>query len=432
MDNILNRIENLGIDADTPIEEKKIIKTINRLSIIALITVNLPIALCFSSNNVFWGLLASIFLYPLFSAPLVFNYYKKIKESRLLFVLYLLPALVFLAFLFPKECHFQYIISVVVGVQLLIGKNIPHAYKVFPLLGVLSWVFLEWYYTYYSALLSMSAFNKHAMYLLNNASILWSSITIYYTIIQERDVAIEQIKQKSLELEQKNIQLEHFAHIASHDLNEPLRTIHSFVDIIKEDCKQSINHELQTYLDFIQEALDRMRAMIDGLLNYSRIGKLSALESVNINHLLHSLQEDLSYLIRDNRAIINLESLPTLYCSKLEIRHLFQHLITNAIKFQKPNTVPTITISCVEQDQDWLFCVTDNGIGIRKGKQQEIFNIFTKLHRNIEYKGQGIGLSFCKKIVELHQGKIWVESTLNQGCQFCFTISKNLSLATKI
>ncbi|MFK7795921.1 MAG: ATP-binding protein [Aureispira sp.] len=137
--------------------------------------------------------------------------------------------------------------------------------------------------------------------------------------------------------------------------------------------------------------------MIDGLLNYSRIGKSGAFEHTNLHYLLDSLQEDLSYLIQDNKATINLKPLPTIYCSKIEVRQLFQNLITNAIKFQRLNTTPIITITCIDREHDWLFCVTDNGIGIRKEKQQEIFNIFTKLHRNTEYEGHGIGLSFCKK-----------------------------------
>jgi light-regulated signal transduction histidine kinase (bacteriophytochrome) len=245
-------------------------------------------------------------------------------------------------------------------------------------------------------------------------------------VLKDRDAATEQIQKKSIELEQKNIQLEHFAYIASHDLNEPLRTIHSFIDIIREEHEDIINEELEIYLNFIQDSLDRMRSMINGLLNYSRIGKSKDFEIIGINNLLVELQEDLNHLIHANKVTLKVPDLPHIYCSRLELKQLFQNLITNAVKFQNSDKFPVIIISYSEQAQHWQFCVSDNGIGIREEKQQEIFNIFTKLHRDSEYEGQGIGLSFCKKIVELHEGEIWVESIPNEGSKFYFTISKNI------
>lgn len=361
--------------------------------------------------------------------PLILNYRLQFEWSRWAFITYQFFTIVFFSVVFSRESHFQYYAFISIALSLLVIKPTTQLSRwVFPLIGFLCWCFLEWYHNYHPAFVNLSYSMLYAMRVGNDFIIIVVNVIIYYTMVKEQDADIQKIKQKSLELEEKNTQLEHFAYIASHDLNEPLRTIHSFVDIIKEEQTDDSNEDIQTYLNFIQEALDRMRSMIDGLLNYARIGKSGDFQTIDVHHLLAELQQDLDRLIRAKEATITSTALPTVYGSRLELRQLFQNLITNAIKFQQPNHPPVVTISGVERDDYWEFCVSDNGIGIRPEKHQEIFSVFTKLHRNTEYEGQGIGLSFCKKIVELHQGMIWVESALGQGSQFYFTIAKNRAL----
>jgi len=228
-------------------------------------------------------------------------------------------------------------------------------------------------------------------------------------------------------LKEKNEQLERFAYIASHDLNEPLRTITSMITILEEDYGDKFDEEAKQNFNFISSAAERMKNMIDGILNYSRIGKSSEIEQIELNVLLYELQNDISLLIERKQAIISYDRLPIIEGFKLEIRQLFQNLITNALKFSKKDTLPLIEISVEEHPQRWKFSITDNGIGIPTEHKTKIFGIFAKLHRNSEYEGQGIGLAFCRKIVSLHKGKIDVESQEGIGTTFYFTILKQIN-----
>ncbi|MGB3548393.1 MAG: CHASE3 domain-containing protein [Saprospiraceae bacterium] len=227
-------------------------------------------------------------------------------------------------------------------------------------------------------------------------------------------------------LQEKNEQLEHFAYIASHDLNQPLRTVKGFVNIIHEDYGDRLDEDGREVLHYITEATDRMRAMINGLLSYSKIGKSGTLESVDIGKLLAGVELDLHAAIHECGALIIHQDMPTIRCFSVEIRQLFQNLLSNALKFRKEGACPKIRVTAVEKPTAWEFCVVDDGIGIEAEQQQKVFSIFTKLHLSTVYEGHGIGLAFAKKIVELHHGRIWVESVVGDGSRFYFTVSKEL------
>jgi len=167
--------------------------------------------------------------------------------------------------------------------------------------------------------------------------------------------------------------------------------------------------------------------MIEGLQQYTRIGKSIKVVNIDLNLVMDDLKSDLSNLISLSNAAIKYGSLPTITGGEFELRLLFQNLITNALKFQKPNKQSVIEITFKNLDKFWQFCVVDNGIGIEEEKHKEIFNFLTKLHPFYEFEGQGLGLAFCKKIVEVHQGEIWVESVPDEGSEFYFTISKGAS-----
>jgi signal transduction histidine kinase len=225
---------------------------------------------------------------------------------------------------------------------------------------------------------------------------------------------------------EKNKELERFAYIASHDLQEPLLSIIGYSNLLDNDYKEKLDEEGKIYLNFINKSATRMRNLISALMEYSRIEKKEALVKVDLNELLLEVKEDLSIKIKESDAKVTWENLPIVNCYQTFIRILFQNLISNAIKFSAKNTIPQVKISCVERELDWMFKIEDNGLGIDPKYFDEIFFIFKRLHNENEYPGDGIGLAHCKKIITIHNGNIWVESTLKKGSIFYFTISKHI------
>ena len=243
------------------------------------------------------------------------------------------------------------------------------------------------------------------------------------TLLKETQL---QLEQQNKILTNKNQELERFTYIASHDLQEPLLSLISFSELLEEEYSAALGDEGQLFVQFINKSATRMRSLITGLMEYNRINMKEALNSFDFNILIKEVREDLSLKINKHQAIISVEDLPTLPCYPTFIRILFQNLISNAIKFTTNEVIPIIKISCKEREEDWLFQVADNGIGINAKNLEEIFMIFKRLHKEENYVGHGIGLAHCKKIVEIHNGDIWVESKEGVGSVFNFTISKHI------
>lgn len=227
---------------------------------------------------------------------------------------------------------------------------------------------------------------------------------------------------KNKELEQKNKELEQFAYVASHDLQEPLRTTSSFVELFQQQYQGKLDERADKYLTYIAQASERMKVFITDLLEYSRIGSKKEMQQIDCNILLNEVLADLDTTIHETGAEIKTGSLPVIRGYQTEIRQLFQNLTFNAIKFRQKNIAPRIMISARKEKDNWQFAITDNGIGIAEEHNERIFVIFQRLHTRNEYKGSGIGLSHCKEIVELHKGKIWLESEVGKGTTFYFTI----------
>lgn len=232
------------------------------------------------------------------------------------------------------------------------------------------------------------------------------------------------ISNQNKKLQIQNKELEQFAYITSHDLQEPLLTLKCFSELIKADFPKDLNENINQYLDFILESSDRMQKLVKGLLDYSRIGKQIEITTVDCNEIVNDAIYSLSDLIDASKAQIDVQHLPIIEGYSVELVRLFQHLITNAIKFRKKEIPLTLNIAAKLTDNKWFFSVEDNGIGIENSNKEKIFIIFKRLHDREEYPGIGIGLSLCKKIIELHGGTIWVESKLGQGSVFKFTVPK--------
>ncbi len=228
------------------------------------------------------------------------------------------------------------------------------------------------------------------------------------------------------QLQSKNKELEQFLYIASHDLQEPIRTISSFNALLSRKYDENFDDDGKKMLGYIGQACNHMVDLIKGLLEYGRIGREKIISDIDCNEILEAVKNDLSLAISDSKARIIYENLPVIRGYKVELRLLFQNLISNAIKFRKPDQAPEIHISAEDNHKCWKFSIKDNGIGIEPKYKDKIFQIFQRLHLASEYAGSGIGLAHCTKIVELHGGKIWVDSIPGEGSTFYFTISKQL------
>ncbi|CAN5177915.1 sensor histidine kinase [soil metagenome] len=223
-------------------------------------------------------------------------------------------------------------------------------------------------------------------------------------------------------LQIKNRELEQFAYVASHDLQEPLRTTAGFVQLLQKQYQGKIDERADKYLRFIFDASGRMKQLISDLLEFSRIGNNKKLQSIDCNMIVENVLADISLITRETGTVIQHNQLPEIIGYPSEMKALFQNLVINGIKFRQPGVTPQIKIYAEKKSGHWLFAVKDNGIGIEPQYQQRIFEIFQRLHNRSEYEGSGIGLSHCKKIIELHRGKIWVESLAGEGSTFYFTI----------
>lgn len=243
--------------------------------------------------------------------------------------------------------------------------------------------------------------------------------------INERRHLQDEMLSKNRKLEFQNTELEQFAYIASHDLQEPLITVSHCSQLLEEELAGKLDEDQQHYLGFIRSSTLRMQLLVKGLLDYSRIGKERKKTIIDFNTIVADVILDMKSSIDESNAVIEYENLPTIEANATEMRQLFQNLISNSIKFRKKDVNPKIKIAAVIEDKKWVFSVTDNGIGIKKEDTDKVFVIFKRLHNRNEYHGTGIGLSHCKKIIEHHNGRIWVESKYNEGSTFKWALPVN-------
>lgn len=242
-------------------------------------------------------------------------------------------------------------------------------------------------------------------------------LIIYYNNITKHLVKIK-------ELEIKNKELTHFAHVVSHDLVEPINTTQGYIEILNSKLSETENTESLKYTAVIDQSAKRMKKMVTQLLDYSKLNINHHWEPINTTLLIHNVVDDLGHLINTKKAQIFVSILPEIHGHPTQIRALFQNLITNGLKFQKEGEAPKIEIGFSDELDFWHFYVKDNGIGIASKNVDRIFLMFEKLNGKDSFSGSGIGLAHCQKIVKLHQGELWVESELGNGATFHFRIPK--------
>jgi two-component system sensor histidine kinase/response regulator len=252
-----------------------------------------------------------------------------------------------------------------------------------------------------------------------NSEILKSKVKVYLDLYVQR----EQILMLNASLQQSNTELERFAYICSHDMQEPARMMNSYASMLDDRYGTVLDEKGRRYLCFITDNARHMQKMILDILAFSRVGREElTMEQVDCNQSIKTVLAKFEDVIAEKKARISYDPLPTITASSTLMQILFQNLIGNALKFQDGSKMPQIDIRWEVKGASWQFCVQDNGIGIDPDLHEKVFAIFQRLHRKEDYPGTGIGLSTCKKFIELCNGKIWFESTLGQGAQFFFTI----------
>jgi light-regulated signal transduction histidine kinase (bacteriophytochrome) len=245
---------------------------------------------------------------------------------------------------------------------------------------------------------------------------------MHYRVLRQLEENQNELKETITELERSNQELESFAYITSHDLQEPLRTIASFTQLMERRYKGKFDSDADEFMDYIVIAAVRMKAMIQGLLDYSRVGKDEELNEFNAEEALNQTLSNMHSSIEECHAEITHENLPVIIADKKQIARVFQNLIGNALKFRKDDVKPKIHVSAEKIDNEYIFSVQDNGIGIEEQYMGRIFDVFKRLHTIDKYEGTGIGLSVVKRIIDHHGGRVWVESSLGVGSTFYFTI----------
>jgi len=257
-------------------------------------------------------------------------------------------------------------------------------------------------------------------------------LSVFFKDITERKEDERRLKElnqslaeKTKALEKSNAELEQFAFVTSHDLQEPLRMITGFLAQLERKYDDLLDEKGKKYIYFATDGAKRMRRIILDLLEFSRVGRVDTeRELTNLNEIAEEAIDLNRQQVKESGGTVEVDPLPSLHVAKVPLRQLFQNLINNGLKYHEPGNKPVVQIKAEELDEFWKFSVSDNGIGISEQYKEKIFGIFQRLHRKEEYTGTGVGLAICKKIIEEHGGNIWVESEIGKGSTFYFTIPK--------
>ncbi len=280
---------------------------------------------------------------------------------------------------------------------------------------------------------------KEKQFLKKDGNVIWGKLTFsvikdaekgLYTIAMLDDVtqrvkSQQILKEYALRLENSNKELEQFAYVVSHDLQEPLRMVSSYLQLLERRAKDGLDQSSKEFINYAVDGSQRMHLLIEGLLQYSRVNtKGNEHTLVDFNDIVHNVLLVLRTRIDEAKAKVTVAELPKLKVDKIQMVQLFQNLVSNALKYNDKERELIIQINATERETFWEFVIKDNGIGIEETYLESIFGVFKRLHTRNEYEGTGIGLAICKRIVEKHEGKIWASSTFGEGANFHFTLPK--------
>jgi signal transduction histidine kinase len=243
------------------------------------------------------------------------------------------------------------------------------------------------------------------------------------TELEETRVSRQRLATQAEELKRSNGELEQFAYVASHDLQEPLRKVASFCQMLQQRYASQLDDRANTYIDFAVDGAKRMQVLINELLTFSRVGRVNQDPvEMDLNDVVERALANLSAAMEESEAEVEVGDLPVVVGDRTKFVMLWQNLIGNSLKFRSPGRAPRVRIEAEERDGEWWMTVTDNGIGIPPNFADKIFVIFQRLHQRDAYEGTGIGLALCRKIVEHHRGKIWLDTEFEDGTRFVITL----------
>jgi len=407
------KISNLGVDTSLSNRNIRITRLINQFCLAFLILVTVSVVFQIVKHLLLSGeILLNTYLLLLTSLPMVLvfvlNAKKQIYISRLFLIIYQLVFHSSWALFVGPAGRIEYILFLFpIAIVLLFKKKKQQI--ILMAVCLLSFLIVYYGYNYIEPILPPGPNSNIALpgFIIG--------LIFSYALLQIYDNEVEIAEQNMLD---KNKELEHFARAASHDMKEPLRNISSFSSLIQYRHKEELSSEVTEYVGFIEKASKRMTSLLSDLLAYATTGNTNeSIEQVDLNLILSETKKDLASKIEETRTLIHSETLPIVPAYKTSMAQLFQNLINNAIKFQpkEVDNVPKILIKSDKIDGFHKITFEDNGIGIPQEKLNTIFDSFNKLHSKTEYEGSGLGLATCKKIVELHNGRIDVESVVGKG-----------------
>lgn len=451
-----NSISNIGLKSDLNIFERRKIRIINQTILQVIICCVFIIIFSFIKDYTNFVWISALTILISF-VPITINYFHKYNLSKISFIIIFFSIELIVARVIGEASYIEFCILLLpVSAILLFTKDYFTINTFLGIIGIGGFFLCEFIYAYTDPIIILP--NPFAYKIITGVTL---CLTIFQNVrffkldlleieklnqaqnkslqrkqklIKEQNQSLRQINQKILsEIDAKkraekrllaaNEELQQFASVASHDMKEPLRTISSFSSLLAR--RIPVDKNAQEYLFFIKDATERMARLLDDLITFARAGKgTETLDTINLNDVLLMVKNNLHTTIAQENAIIQYDELPKIEGHFTPFIQLFQNLIANSIKYQKVGHQARIKISCQSLEQSYLIKITDNGIGMKPEYLERIFAPFTRLHTQQEYKGSGIGLATCKKIVQRYNGEISVESELDIGTTFYIHLPK--------
>ncbi len=417
----IRKIQNIGIDSTTDLDTIKRTRLVNSMSII---TILMALGFVVFSFWYSWPLLARIFL-PLMAAftfiPIILNRQKKFFASSLYFIFSSYAIISCLSILFSPELHFQYYLIGGIGIPLIfLGKELGYKRILFSLIAILFWIYLEWHFSVFEPFIVINESYNYWVRLVNDFLVFLTVFSIVLFFVKESNSHFEKIKNKTVQLEEKNSQLGQFAHIVSHDLKNPLSNIWSLVQLVKEEHSDEMNADLERLCSYIEDSSKHSIDLISSILEYSRAGNEKIkITSFNLKELLDHIK---SFIEIPDRFDVQYDTdFPIITGSYIQLEQVLSNLIGNAIKYHDKNE-GLINVEFEQSGKNEIkILVTDDGPGIKETYHESIFNLFETVSGTKREDSTGIGLAIVKKLVEQSGGKIGLISDLGKGSTFWFT-----------